>query len=217
MKLLWRTVAVLALFVAPGFAQSNRVPGAIINNVHFAMHSIFVNPKFVDGEIGGSLRVKTLVEVGGFLSLVPHSHGFGGTHYGEIQTGLRVLRHGSFSIGPAHEHVGLSRLKDYEKLGIAGGFTVGRAFFSYEAYAYSSRPKANNLGMVYNIPLVSGWSASGFVDYLIRSPRQPRIIKGTLRRRVRGRAEFLIEYFHNDLTRPEERNKISAGFGYKLK
>lgn len=188
-----------------------------LNNVHFSGHSMLLNPKFIDAEISGGIRFKNLLDSGGFLSYVPHSRGFGGTHYGEIRTAARLVKIRSFTFGPAHEHVTLTHVKDYEKLGIGGTFKIRKATFDYEAYAYSTNGKRNNLGMFYNIPLPYGWTFKGFTDYLVFAPKRPVVSKATLHRKLPAKFEFLIEYFHNDSARPAERNKLGAGVGYKLK
>lgn len=191
----------------------------VINNVRAATHSIWINPKFVDAEIDGSFRVLDLVDTYGFLSVVPRTRGFGGTHYGEFRSNWRLVRaRGGFTFGPAHEHVGRSRAKDFEKLGVAGRFNgPRRTSFTYEAYVWSSTPKRNNLGISYAIPIAAGWRITGFWDYLVRLPGQPKVLKATLRHDLPHRFEIMAEYFHSELAPRRERDKISAGFGFRFR
>lgn len=213
---LWRLVKskVLILLAASSAVAQNEA--ALFNNVRAATHSVWMNPKFVDAEIDGGFRVRNLVDNYGFLSVVPRSRGLGGSHYGEFRSAIRLLKRGRLTVGPAYEHVALTWIRDYEKLGIAGSFGLHRATFTYEAYVWSSVRKRNNVGVSWNIPLPAKWRVTGFADHLVFMPSRPRVVKAALRRPLPLKFEFVIEYFHYDLARPAERNKISAGFGYKL-
>ncbi len=191
----------------------------VLTNMNLGVHSIMLNPKFVDLEANGSIRFWGRVDSGGFFSLVPRTFGVGGSHYGEFTTTFRLIEAGRFMIGPAHEHVAVSFYRDQEKLGIAGKLNVKSAFFNFEMFPYATRGNEGNVGVFYSIPLLEGWKAHGFVDYLAFRAKPPvnLVAKINLTRRLPAGFEFIIEYFHTDFAHGAERDRLGAGFAYKVK
>ena len=89
----------------------------VFGNLNFGGHTMFANPKYVDSELNGNVRILNLVDLGGFVGIVPHTFGHGGSHYGELKGTLRLFTRGVFSIGPAFERVTTSNAIDFTKFG----------------------------------------------------------------------------------------------------
>jgi CBS domain-containing protein len=205
----------LTLGSHPGYGQSGRVEvsSPVFQNIAFGGHTLLVNPRYVDSEINGGIRIFNRVDFNGFFGVVPTTFGHGGSHYGELKATLRLFRWGAISVGPASERVTTSNARDRTKIGISGKVGVRRANFDWEIFPYSTR-SPGNVGLWFSVPLFGPWKTDGFWDYM-RSGTS--VGKLNLHYQLSPRLDLMAEYFHNGFLKGVDQDRIGVGIGYKLR
>ncbi len=204
----------LSLGPLPSYAQAGNptLTPPVFDNITFGGHTMFANPRYVDSEINGGIRIRDRVDLNGFFSVVPTSYSHGGSHYGELKATLRLFRRGSVSVGPASERVTTSNARDFTKVGISGKAGVRGANFDWEIFPYSTRGPGN-VGVFFLVPVFGPWSIDGFWDYQ-RSGTS--VGKVRLHYHLLPRLELMTEYFHNGFVKGGDQDRFGVGIAYKL-
>jgi hypothetical protein len=185
----------------------------VFGNLNFAGHTMFANPKYVDSEFNGNVRILNLVDLGGFVGVVPHTFGHGGSHYGELKGTLRLFTRGVFSIGPAFERVTTSNAIDFTKFGVSGNAMLGEAFFDWEVFPYTTRGSGGG-GTWYSVPLPGPWKVDGFWNY---EGKGTSVGKVNLHYQLLPKLDLMVEYFHNGFLKGADQDRVGIGIGYKIK
>ena len=215
----WAVVFVCLGFLTlgshPGYTQSGRVEvsSPVFQNIAFGGHTLPANPRYIDSEVNGGIRIFNRVDFNGFFGLVPTTFGHGGSHYGELKATLRLFRRASISVGPASERVTTSNARDRTKFGISGKVGVRGANFDWEIFPYSTRGPGN-VGGWFAVPLFGPWKTDGFWDYMRSGTSVGKI---NLHYQLSPRLDLMAEYFHNGFLKGPDQDRIGVGIGYKLR
>ena len=196
-----------------GVAQSAEERPPILSYVNFGVHTMFLNPLYMDSELNGSLRFHDLVDLVGFVGIVPKTWGHGGSHYGELKGALRLFARGGFSIGPGVERVTASNTLDFTKYGLSGKAKLGEAIFDWELFPYSTRGSGGG-GTWYSIPLSGPWKIDGFWNYMTDGKSVGKV---NLHYRLPHKFDIMVEYFHNGFVEGEDQDRVGVGIAYKIK
>ena len=213
--ILFVCLSFLSLGPLPGYAQSGNpalIP-PVFDNIFFGGHTMLVNPRYVDSEVSGGIRIRNRVDLNGFFGVVPITFGHGGSHYGELKATLRFFQRGSISVGPATERVTTSNARDFTKFGVSGKAGVGGANFDWEIFPYSTRG-SGNVGAWFSVPLFGPWKVDGFWDYI---PGGTSVGKANLHYQLFRRLDLMAEYYHNGFLKDADQDRFGIGVAYRLR
>jgi len=185
----------------------------VLNNLNFGMHTMFLNPRYMDAEMNGSLRFHDLIDLVGFVGIVPRTWGHGGSHYGEFKSALRLFAWGGFSIGPGLERVTASNTLDFTKYGLSGKVKLRDAIFDWELFPYSTRGPGG-AGIWYSIPISGPWKMNGFGNYMSDGKL---VAKLNLQYQILRKFDIMVEYFHNGFLKGADQDRVGVGIAYKVK
>jgi hypothetical protein len=188
-------------------------PSPVFDNLSLGGHTMFANPRYVDSELSGNVRFRNLLDLGGFVGIVPHAFGHGGSHYGEVKGTLRLFTRGAFSVGPAFERVTTSNAADFTKFGMSGNALFGSVFLDWEVFPVTTRGSGGG-GTWYTIPLPGPWKLDGFWNY---EGQGTSVGKVNLHYQLLPRLDVMVEYFHNGFLKGAEQDRVGIGIGYKFK
>ena len=185
----------------------------ILSNIHFGLHAMLLNPRFIDAEMNGNFRFAEFIDLGGFVGIIPKTWGHGGSHYGEFKAALRLFSNRNFSIGPGVKRITASNMLDFTKYGISGTAFVRGAFFDWEVFPYSTRGRGG-ASVWYSIPLGGPWSLDGFWNVLVD---RTLVGKVNIKYPVSNKLQLMMEYFHNGFIPGADQDRIGVGLEYTLK
>ena len=185
----------------------------MLDNIFFGSHSLLANPRYMDSEVNGGIRVRNRVDLNGFFGVVLATFGYGGSHYGELKGTLRLYRRGSIAVGPASERVSTSNARDFTKVGISGKVGVGSANFDWEIFPYST-DGPGNVGAWFTVPLFGPWKNDGFWDHMRNGTS---VGKSNLHYQLFPRLDLMAKYFDNGFLKGIDQDRIGIDIGYKLR